>query len=132
VCKESCAPPDGSRCEQLDVSHGGVERGLVARVGDSVEDLLQRRCDADVSGDVSHADMLSAGSGLTRPLLQSRHNHFAISANVRFCDRCAFLSVDRSVTGDQWQPRPRDRCSPQADRFALLLYVSRASPASLA
>src|SRR5665811_333181 len=71
VCKEPCAQPDGQRCEQLDVSHGGVERGLVARIGDSVEDLLQRRCYADVSGDVSHAFMLSVGSWLTWPSLQS-------------------------------------------------------------
>ena len=51
----------------------------------SVEDLLQRRCDADVSGDVSHAVMLSVGSGLTWPSFQSRHKLLPPGANVRLC-----------------------------------------------
>jgi len=43
--------------------------------------------------------MLSAGSGLTWPSCQSRHKHIPLGANVRFCDGCAFWSVDRWLSG---------------------------------
>jgi len=77
VCKESRAQPDGSRCEQLDVGHGRVERGLVARVGDRVEDQLQRRGDANVSGDVGHPFRLATGS------------QDCIDLGVSLCERAA-------------------------------------------
>ena len=82
----------------------------------SVEDLLQRRCDADVSGDVSHAFMLSTGPGLTWLSFQSRHRHFPLGANVAFCDGCAFLSADRSPYGDGVRGAP---LSERAQRRAL-------------
>jgi thioredoxin reductase (NADPH) len=51
---EPRAQPDGRRGEQLHAGHGRVERWLVARVSDRVEYLPDGRCDADMTGDVSH------------------------------------------------------------------------------
>ena len=54
ACTEPRPQPDRQRCEQLDTSHGWVERRLVTRVGDRVKYLLGRRRDADMTGDVGH------------------------------------------------------------------------------
>jgi len=45
ACPEPCPQPDGQRSEQLHTSHRRVERRLVARVGDRVKYLLDRRRD---------------------------------------------------------------------------------------
>src|SRR5208282_6378775 len=54
ACTEPRPQPDRQRGEQLDTSHGWVERRLVTRVGDRVKYLLDRRRDADMTGDVGH------------------------------------------------------------------------------
>ena len=54
ACAEPRPQPDRQRGEQLDTSHGRVERRLVTRVGDRVKYLLGRRRDADMTGDVGH------------------------------------------------------------------------------
>src|ERR1035437_6271918 len=63
------------RFEQLDVGHGEVERGPVARVCDRLGFLRERRCDAVVSGDVDHAFMLPRNPGGRWVMSRSSEQH---------------------------------------------------------
>jgi len=68
-------PTTVERFEQLDVGHGEVERGPVARVCDRLGFLLERRCDAVVSGDVDHAFMLPRNPGGRWVMSRSSEQH---------------------------------------------------------
>ncbi len=52
---EACPPSHGQRSEQLHTSHRGVERRLVARVGDEVEHFLHGSADHDLALNLGHA-----------------------------------------------------------------------------
>jgi hypothetical protein len=51
--------PIGSGVSNSTPAIAGVERRLVARVGDGVKDLFDRRRDADMTGDVGHGFTVS-------------------------------------------------------------------------
>ena len=90
ACTEPRPQPDRQRSEQLDTSHGWVERRLVTRVGNRVKYLLDRRRDADMTGDVGH------GSTVLGALLTGAYGTTASARSPRTPNGCKEAYVLRS------------------------------------